>query len=578
MSQEAQTYTRPAFLDALSNAYSERGKGVVILTGNTHDRYWCDSKSKFVDLDRSLYNALLSKFTVLRLDISTGIGFYSQDDLTALSKVCAKADSLTLVEREKIGDLKELIPLTEQKPLPALLFLHKILESVTSVRRTASDVKPVCTIVKFSGSLFPAGDFSGLGELDRQRLVTFLTMIESPWFRSGDHLVILVADTTTEVNSKVAALPLVQSVQIELPNDIEREKFAREFIAQKADAPIDFEVGLDEFVTDTAGLTMTAVGDLLEVGRRSKTKIGRKDVLSEINVVMQADLGDIIKISKPEHGRSDIIRFEEVVRLLFDSFKRCENPKTAIPAILVSGPNGSGKSYLLEACAADSGRVVIELANLRGMYFGQTDTFFEKLLLRIKSYGKILILVDEAHTAFGSVHSNDTHETEKRLAGNVIKMMSNKALYGKVLWALMTSRPDELDPDVKSRASSVQIPILDLEGEERKLFVTELFTRQNIKIPDDEIEEVLKRTANYSNRNYDFLLREVLGSQSGSVLETLNVWRASISILKERRLQTLIAAQHCTYPSLLPADLSAMVDSDEVEDEIKRLKVALHLA
>ncbi len=46
-------------------------------------------------------------------------------------------------------------------------------------------------------------------------------------------------------------------------------------------------------------------------------------------------------------------------------------------------------------------------------------------------------------------------------------MMDDPSFLGKVLWGLMTSRPDEVDPDIKSR-SPIQVPIFDLEGEERR--------------------------------------------------------------------------------------------------------------
>ena len=49
------------------------------------------------------------------------------------------------------------------------------------------------------------------------------------------------------------------------------------------------------------------------------------------------------------------------------------------------------------------------------MWYGQTDKLFERLRWHITTYGKVLILVDEAHTAFGSVHRSSTHETERRL-------------------------------------------------------------------------------------------------------------------------------------------------------------------
>ena len=65
--------------------------------------------------------------------------------------------------------------------------------------------------------------------------------------------------------------------------------------------------------------------------------------------------------------------------MLRSIFQRCDNPETAVSAVLVSGPNGGGKTFQMEAFAAESGRIVIELTGLRGMWYGQTDKLFERL-------------------------------------------------------------------------------------------------------------------------------------------------------------------------------------------------------
>jgi hypothetical protein len=384
----------------------------------------------------------------------------------------------------------------------------------------------------------------------------------------------LIADTRSEINQRILGLPSVDTVEIELPTASVRRKFVDSYVGDKGGS-ISFEKGTDDFIEATAGLQLTSMRELLEVGRRSGQMISRHAVNEEINDALRADLGDVITVSRPIHGPADIVGYEETGRLIMSVMKKCDNPAKAVPAILISGSNGGGKTFQMEAYAAASGRVVIELTGLRGMYFGQTDAIFEKLRLRIKTYGKVLILVDEAHTAFGSVHKPDTHETEKRLAGNIIKMMGDLTLFGKVLWGLMTSRPDELDPDVKSRAP-IQIPIFDLEGDERKLFIKKLFAREKIEMSDDELEEVLKITAEYSNRDFSFLVKEVLGEDEPSVLKTLAHWQASKSILRQRKLQRMIAAQHCTYPILLPADLKDRVGTEEFEQELQRLTLSLH--
>ncbi len=571
MTQQTTTYERPGFLDSLSHAYSDRGKSVVVLTGDTHDLFWSPKQSKFLALEQTLYQALSDAFTVLKLDIATGIGFYDSKDLSILTKICQQADNLALLREDQLGDLREQVSSTRHSPLPALVLLQELLSSVSTMRRDNKTIKPICTIVQFAGSLFPTGDFDRLAELDRQRLVTFLNLIESPWFKTGSHLIILIAETRSEVSNRIVALPSVQCIEIELPNAAERDKYVGNFVANLLNTTQILEQGQPAFVEDTAGLTLTALQDILEVARRTNKTISRVDVIASINSVMEADLGDIIKLSRPDHKPSDIIGYKKSGEFFLDIFRRCENPSTAVPAILVSGPNGAGKTFQLEAYASESGRVVIELTGLRGMYFGQTDTFFEKLRLRLKTYGKILILVDEAHTQFGSVHKSDTHETEKRLAGNIIKLMGDRSMFGKVLWGLMTSRPDELDPDIKSRAP-IQIPIFDPAGDERSTFVTELFARYGVPISAEELPQMLKITANYSARDFDFLVKEMRGSGRTSVLATLEVWQASSSILKQRRLQTLLAAQHCSYPGLIPAELREKLQTDDIEIEVQRLK------
>jgi len=153
-------------------------------------------------------------------------------------------------------------------------------------------------------------------------------------------------------------------------------------------------------------------------------------------------------------------------------------------------------------------------------------------------------------------------------------MMGNPQYLGKVLWGLMTSRPDELDPDIKSRAP-VQIPIFDLEGKERKAFLIEMFKRKKIEIDMMNIESILSETNYYSARDYRNFVAEVLAlrkkTKDITPLEVLSGWQASKAIKLERQFQEIIAAQHCSYPTLLPEKYRKMSDNDlmKLSDELK---------
>jgi hypothetical protein len=204
------------------------------------------------------------------------------------------------------------------------------------------------------------------------------------------------------------------------------------------------------------------------------------------------------------------------------------------------------------------------------MWFGGTDKLFELFHHQIRRFGNILVLVDEADVKFGSVNSRDTHETERRLTGGIFELIGDKRMLGKVVWALMTARPERLDPDVKDR-TPYMVPIFDLEGEERVAFVRDLFGRKGIKLEGAELEEVMKRTDYYSARAYSFLLARVIGLKEKSVLKVLDGFGASRAIESRRRYQALVASQHCTFPSVLPKWIKDL-GVEGVQQEIEKLQ------
>ncbi len=568
-------FPRSSFIDAVGHSYNRRGKRVLLLTGNVLDQFWSPRLRSFTPLEQALYQELREKFLVLRVDAASGMSFYDAADEQELLKVCQLADRIAS-KGQGLGDVQEQMAQTQHQPLPMLILLRGISNAVTRLwTGDKNRYKPLCLIMQFAPSLFPNGDFDGLSELDRQRLVTFLNWINDPFFSKSGSLILLVADTKSEINRRVLALPVTEHVEIPLPDTPERTHFVTQYerACTAFDRTLQFELSQQAFVEDTAGLKLTSLEDLLETSHRTGEPVRRQHVLAEVNLILEAELGDVVKVNIPSHNPRDIIGSEATTAILRSIFQRCDNPDTAVSAVLVSGPNGGGKTFQMEAFAAESGRIVIELTGLRGMWYGQTDKLFERLRWHITTYGKVLILVDEAHTAFGSVHQSDTHETERRLAGNIIKMMGEPRFRGKVLWALMTSRPDELDPDVKSRAP-LQIPIFDPEGEARQRFIQELFQRRGIGLSPEELQHVFQQTAHYSARDFDNLVQEVR-AQGKSVLEVLQIWQASTAIVQQRRLQTLIAALHCSYPQLLPTWLRSM-STESIHKEAEELKWTLH--
>ncbi len=562
---------RAKFLDELSEAYNLRRKSLVLLTGDVHGLFYDSKSDDFVSLEQAVKGELGDKFNLVRIDIASGVSFYDSETETEVIRICESTDGEN-VPRSRQRLMRDLIERSRHSPLSALVLLRGMADAFHRAREAGESIRPLCLVLQYAGALFPAGDFTRLSELDRQRLVLFLHWANDPVFVGGPDLLILINPVKSEVNNKITVLPGTTHLEIQLPEQGERRRFVDWF--RRDHKKLSFEGGKAMFCDDSAGLTLASIQDLLEVASRGGNRVARGDVVQEVNRLLEAELGEIIRIKYPKHGPEDVIGHARTGEIFRTIFERCEDEETAVAASLASGPNGGGKTFQLEAHASASGRAVGELAGIRGSFFGETDKFFELLRWHIATFGKILILVDEAHTAFGSIHSGDTHKTEKRLSGNIIKMMGDPSFLGKVLWGLMTSRPDELDPDIKSR-SPIQVPIFDLEGDDRQRFVQEMFRRKGLDLAEDELQAVVAETDYYSARDYRNLVAEVLASKRKKpdigATDVLKGWQASRAIERERELQSLIAALHCSYPRLLPARFQAMTEGEIVE-RVEKIK------
>jgi len=583
--KEELTTQRPSFLNDLNRLYHQRKKNVILMTGNIHDSFWDVTTNEFAAMDQVLYRALAEQFTVVFVDMA-GVSFLSEEDELNFARVWKSLEHLLPAEALRPEDLeafRNMLANNTFQSLAALVMLKHLTDRLVRFRKTPQELKPLAIIVRLAGTLFPEGEINRLPELDKNRLAFFYSWLTQPEFREEKDFFILLSRTNSEINSLIRSLPHTANISIPLPDEAQRRQFIEHFLKNpKTSESLKLEGGEERFVADSAGLTLEVIKDLFEEAVSTKTPLTRNMLMAEINNLLREHLGDIIEVEIPAFGPEAVIGNDEHKQILDDVFERCEHLDTAIPAILVSGPNGGGKTFLLQAYAGKSGRVVIRIKNMRSMYYGQTSVVFELFRWYVLTFGKILILVDEAHTAFGSVHSPTTHEAEKQLAGSIIQMMGDERNFVKVLWGLMTSRPDELDPDVKSRCP-IQIAVFDPEGEKRVAFLRELFKRKGVPLDTllpAEWEAFIAKTVNFSARDFRNLTAEMIHARRKnpqiSVLQVLDYWRAGMAIVREREFQMHIAALHCSYPVLLPERFRKM-GSEELIAATDGLRMLMQL-
>ncbi|HNN97046.1 MAG TPA: ATP-binding protein, partial [Pseudomonadota bacterium] len=113
-----------------------------------------------------------------------------------------------------------------------------------------------------------------------------------------------------------------------------------------------------------------------------------------------------------------------------------------------TGPMGTGKTFVAEAFAKESGLTAIKFKNFRSKWVGATEGNLERILQVVQAIGQVMVIIDECDRAFGNQGDEDGG-TNSRVIARIKEFMSDTANRGRVLFVLMTNRPDKVDIDLK---------------------------------------------------------------------------------------------------------------------------------
>src|SRR5205814_3056420 len=109
---------------------------------------------------------------------------------------------------------------------------------------------------------------------------------------------------------------------------------------------------------------------------------------------------------------------------------------------LLCGPVGTGKTFLAECYAGSIGIPCVKLRNFRSKYVGETEANLEQVLTVLRSLGPVVVLIDEADAALGSRQAEGDSGTSSRVFGMIASQMGDTKYRGRIVWTLLTSRPD----------------------------------------------------------------------------------------------------------------------------------------
>src|SRR6185295_8093691 len=176
--------------------------------------------------------------------------------------------------------------------------------------------------------------------------------------------------------------------------------------------------------------------------------------------------------------------------------------------MLFTGPMGTGKTFVAEAFVKETGLTAIKLKNFRSKWVGATEGNLERILSVVQALGQVIVIVDEGDRAFGNQEGDGDGGTSSRVMARLKEFMSDTSNRGRVLFILMTNRPDKLYIDIK-RAGRLdrKMPFLYPQTAEEVETVLQAQIRKHklqtdLAFPRDR-EAVSEKIVGYSNADFE---------------------------------------------------------------------------
>ncbi len=455
----------PEWARRMGDLYFSGTTSVFVLTGNVIDVVALDDSDAPVygSMTRFLAENLFGRWDlVLHYNLGHGLRAYAGSDPERLKEMVPRAHAL-IPELGELGND------------PAVVF--KVLDRfVGNVVMAPPEKRPsTAIVVEHASYLFPAGEPGHLSFSYAQMLVTVLNWAQSPHVKNLNLAFVLVDEQRTHFNERLVGSPHVAPLEAPMPDEGARERYIRTAVGEGALRGFS-DYGPVELARLTAGVSCTDLGVLLRSARQRGSRLDAV-VFRELKKGLIEKQGQgLLEFVEPRWTLDTVVgHLAAKARLREDAELLKRGRLESLPmGYLLCGPVGTGKSFLAQCMAGEIGIPVVVLKNFRSKYVGETEGNLERVLSVLRVMGPVMVIVDEADAALGDRDQEGDSGTSSRVFGMIASQMGDTRYRGRILWVLITARPDLLPIDIKRQGrAEVHIPLFyPFEEEEiRELFV-----------------------------------------------------------------------------------------------------------
>jgi len=569
----------PAWAQELATKYGSKTANLYILHGNIRDFLPHERKEgefTFTRMQDYISEILFGNREIIAYyDRSSGITFcephMEENYLAAAPAFALSADS----------DKGDYISNDPEKSFP---YLEKYFLSMISEDKRVKCRKVF--IIDYAEHIVPAGDLIRLSDTDRYCMVTFNRWATDPKFIKGDISIILLTENLTDISSRLVSSPSTVKISVPFPDTKTRESYLN---SREKEGKLLLERGLtpDKLAAITSGL------NLMNLNRLAAESYEKNEPLSL----------DFMRIKKKEIIENEAAGLLEFLETSFDLShvsghdfvkKRFKNAARAIKkgrpdvlpmGYLIAGPVGTGKSFMVSAFAGEIGIPMVKFRNLRSKWQGETESNLERVLNILAAMAPVGVMIDEADAFLGDRAQEGDSGTSNRVFAQIASFMGNTEYRGKIIWFLITCRPDLIPIDLKRQGRAEEHLALfypETKKDREDLFNT-LVKKLKLDIRNFPISDLFKKYDHeYSGADLEAVLvrAKLLAAMDDRVFVRREDMEEAMGDFvpaaypHEVELQNLVAVLECTSKEMIPSRFQKLPRSKVISD-IQELKSLL---
>ena len=564
----------PGWATTLQRRIRQRGIDFFILHGpGVRDLHPLGAR-RFGTIRDCLAQVILNdRSAIVTYDRGAGIGFTDRD---------VENDFKTVLKAyDKLGGTN-LAQVQPRDPDRAL----QLIETYLRYQLGGNPRFSAAVIIDYGETVAPAGEPGQLPAEDRGAIVTLRRWACEPLFLQRSVTFCLLVESTATLSAALVADARTFEIAVPVPD--EQERYA--YLAGRGSRPETFaQVDAHRVAILTAGLTRLHLESLLAESDANGAPLDQDALTREKKRLIEEASGGLLTFMTSRVGLDAVAGHEGAKTLLRETARALSQGRLDVVPMgyLICGPVGTGKSFIVQCFAKEIGIPVVELLNFRSKWQGQTEANLERVLSLLDAIGPVAVVVDEADAALGSRETGGADSgVSERVFASLAAFMGDTRRRGKVIWFLMTSRPDLVPVDLKRQGRAEEhlalFPpatiaergkVFDLLRErlgiplEPGVDATALLGESHDALSAADLEAILVRGSR----------RMAAGGQkvlSGALLHELIRDFQPPSYPLELEYQRLIAAFECTSRQLLPPDL-ATVPPEAIGARLAELRAAL---